>query len=159
MKKLLLIGLAIATFTFTSCQEEAAKKIDEAKVAEASVRDAQQAKFPVMEFEVKEHDFGTVEEGDVVEHSFKFTNTGDAPLIITDAKASCGCTIPSYPKNTPIAAGESAEMLVKFNTRGKPNQQMKQVRITANTESGNEAIRIKAFVNPKAKPATGSPVQ
>jgi hypothetical protein len=159
MKKLLLIGIAIATFTFTSCQEEAAKKVNEEKVAEATERDAQQAEFPTMDFEEKEHDFGKVEEGDVVEHVFTFTNNGDAPLIITDAKASCGCTIPSYPKNTPIAAGESGEMLVKFNTRGKPNQQMKQVRITANTESGREAIRIKAFVNPKAKPATGSPVQ
>ncbi|GGE11744.1 DUF1573 domain-containing protein [Psychroflexus salis] len=160
MKKLLLLGMAIATFSFTSCQEEASKKVDDEKVAEATERDAQQAKFPTMDFEVKEHDFGNVEEGDVVEHVFKFTNNGDAPLIITDAKASCGCTVPSYPKNEPIAAGESGEMTVKFNTRGKPNQQMKQVRITANTESGRESIRIKAFVNPKGgSKATGSPVQ
>lgn len=159
MKKLLLMFMAIATFSFTACQEEAAKKVNEDKVAEATERDAQQAKFPTIDFEEKEHDFGNVEEGDVVEHTFKFTNNGDAPLIITDAKASCGCTVPSYPKNTPIAPGESGEMVVKFNTRGKPNQQMKQVRITANTETGREAIRIKAFVNPKAKAATGSPVQ
>lgn len=160
MKKLLLIGIAIASFSFTACQEEASKKVDEEKVAEASERDAQQAKFPTIDFESKEHDFGNVEEGDVVEHVFKFTNNGDAPLIITDAKASCGCTVPSYPKNEPIAPGESGEMMVKFNTRGKPNQQMKQVRITANTESGRESIRIKAFVNPKAgSKKTGSPVQ
>lgn len=159
MKKLLLMIMAIVTFSFTACQEEASKKVNDEKVAEATERDAQQAKFPTMDFEAVEHDFGNVEEGDVVEHVFKFTNNGDAPLIITDAKASCGCTVPSYPKNTPIAAGESGEMLVKFNTRGKPNQQMKQVRITANTESGREAIRIKAFVNPKANSSTGSPVQ
>lgn len=160
MKKLLLIFVALATLSFTACQEEASKKIDDEKVAEATERDAQQAKFPTMDFEESEFDFGNVEEGDVVEHVFKFTNNGEAPLIITDAKASCGCTVPSYPKNTPIAPGDSGEMLVKFNTRGKPNQQMKQVRITANTETGREAIRIKAFVNPSAsQKATGSPLQ
>lgn len=160
MKKLFLIMIAVASFSFIACQEEASKKVNEENVAEATERDAQQAKFPTMVFEEKEHDFGDVEEGDVLEHTFKFTNEGNAPLIITDAKASCGCTVPSIPKNEPIAVGETREMVVKFNTRGKPNKQMKQVRITANTESGRESVRIKAFVNPKSdSKATGSPVQ
>ena len=79
---------------------------------------------------------------------FKFTNTGEAPLVIVNAKSSCGCTVPTYPK-TPVAPGDSAEMLVKFNGSGK-NQVSKTVTVTANTETGKETIKIKAFVNPKA---------
>lgn len=148
MKKLMLFAVAIATFSLMSCKNDASKKVDEEKKEMAEERDSKKEEFPVMEFEEKEHDFGTVEEGDVVEHTFTFKNTGEAPLIVSNAKASCGCTVPTWTKD-PVAPGETGEMLVKFNTRGKPNQQMKQVRITANTESGKETIRIKAFVNPK----------
>lgn len=160
MKKVFLLLVSFALVSFTSCNEDASKKVDEKKVAEASEKTAQEDKFPVLSFDTKEHDFGNVEEGDVVEHTFTFTNTGDAPLIISNAKASCGCTVPSYPKNEAIAPGDQGDMTVKFNTRGKPNQQMKTVTITANTESGRETIRIKAFVNPKEGGAkAGSPVK
>lgn len=157
MKKLMLALVAIATLSFTACNNKASEKVDESKKEIAEQRDAQDQAYPVMEFEEKEHDFGTVEEGEVVEHTFKFTNTGDAPLIVSDASASCGCTVPTWTKE-PVAPGDKGEMLVKFNTRGKPNQQMKAVRIVANTESGRETIRIKAFVNPENSNA-GSPVR
>ena len=101
-----------------------------------------------MIFTETEFDFGTINQGTAVEHVFKFTNTGEAPLVIVNAKSSCGCTVPTYPK-TPVAPGDSAEMLVKFNGSGK-NQVSKTVTITANTETGTEKIKIKAFVNPKA---------
>ncbi len=159
MKKVFLLLVSFALVSFTSCNEDASKKVDENKVAEASEKTTQEEKFAVLTFDEKEHDFGNVEEGEVVEHTFTFTNTGDAPLIISNAKASCGCTVPSYPKNEAIAPGDQGEMTVKFNTRGKPNQQMKTVRITANTESGRETIRIKAFVNPKGGAQAGSPVR
>lgn len=157
MKKLMLALVALATMSFTSCKESASKKVDESKKEIAEQRDSQEQSYPVMEFEEKEYDFGTVEEGEVVEHTFVFTNTGDAPLIVSDANASCGCTVPTWTEE-PIAPGEKGEMLVKFNTRGKPNQQMKAVRIVANTKSGRETIRIKAFVNPENSNA-GSPVR
>lgn len=157
MKKLMLGLVALATISFTSCKENASKKVDESKKEIAEQRDSQEQEYPVMEFESQEHDFGTVEEGEVVEHTFVFTNTGSAPLMVSDANASCGCTVPTWTKE-PIAPGEKGEMLVKFNTRGKPNQQMKAVRIVANTKSGRETIRIKAFVNPENSNA-GSPVR
>jgi hypothetical protein len=78
-------------------------------------------------------------------------------LIITDAKSSCGCTVPEYPKNTPIAPGESGELLVKFNGSGQ-NQVTKTITVTANTEKGTEMLRIKAFVNP-AGAAPAGPVK
>ena len=152
MKKSILIIAIMSAFIFTSCKENAADKVSEEKVAEAADRDANAGKFPVITFAETEFDFGTIDQGTKVEHVFKFTNTGDAPLVIVDAKSSCGCTVPSYPKD-PIAPGAEAELLVKFNGSGK-NQVSKTVTITANTAAGKEIIKIKAFVNPKA----GTPV-
>jgi hypothetical protein len=148
MKKLILIVAVITAFSFTSCKEDAASKVSKEKVAEAETRDANAGKFPKMIFAETEFDFGTITQGTAVEHVFKFTNTGEAPLVIVSAKSSCGCTVPTYPK-TPVAPGDSAEMLVKFNGSGK-NQVSKTVTVTANTETGKETIKIKAFVNPKA---------
>jgi len=147
MKKLILIIAVISAFSFTSCKENAATKVSNEKVAEAQTRDASASKVPKMIFTESEFDFGTINQGTAVEHVFKFTNTGDAPLVIVNAKSTCGCTVPSYPK-TPIAPGDSAEMLVKFNGSGK-NQVSKTVTITSNTLQGTETIKIKAFVNPK----------
>lgn len=106
--------------------------------------------LPAFEFEEIEYDFGTINEGDEVEHVFKFKNVGEAPLIIQSARGSCGCTVPEYPRE-PIGVGESGEMLVKFNSKGKPNVQNKTVTITANTWPKTSTIRIKAMVNPASK--------
>lgn len=157
MKKLIFSIVALSLMSVTACNNKASDKVDESKKEIAEKRDSKTQAYAVMEFEEKEHDFGTVEEGEVVEHTFEFTNTGDAPLIVSNASASCGCTVPTWTKE-PIAPGDKGEMLVKFDTRGKPNQQMKAVRITANTQSGRETLRIKAFVNPKNSNA-GSPVK
>ena len=156
MKKGILILAGVFAMTFVSCKDDAAKKVKEENVEIAAERDAKNTDFPVMTFAETEHDFGTINEGDVVEHKFSFTNTGKAPLVIVSAKGSCGCTVPEWPKE-PIAPGATGEMLVKFNSNGKPNQQTKQVTITANTEAGKEMLKIKAMVTPKAKPASGTP--
>lgn len=143
----MLLFAVIAAMTFTSCKEDASNKVKAENVEEAAERDSQEVVYPEMTFEKTEHDFGTIEQGTNVEHTFTFTNTGRAPLVITNASSSCGCTVPSPPKD-PIAPGESGELLVKFNGTGQ-NQVTKTVNITANTESGKEQLKIKAFVNPK----------
>ncbi|WP_121665632.1 DUF1573 domain-containing protein [Mesonia aquimarina] len=159
MKKGLLMLAAVAAMVFTSCKENASEKVKEENAKEVAERDAKSEEFAAMTFNEEMHDFGTIQEGDVVEHVFSFTNTGDAPLVITNAKGSCGCTVPSWPRGEEIAPGEKGEMTVKFNSKGKPNNQMKTVRITANTESGQEMIKIKAFVQPKGQAASGNPVK
>jgi hypothetical protein len=108
-------------------------------------------KYPAMTFNKKEHDFGVINEGDKVETVFTFTNTGEADLIITNASASCGCTVPEYPKE-PIKPGKSGKMKVSFDSNSKPGLQQKSVNITANTETGREVLSIKANVTPKPKP-------
>ncbi len=151
MKKLVLMVAAVATMALTSCNEKAeSATIDQANLTAAAANKEVAGNFPVMTFQETEFDFGTVDEGTVVEHEYKFTNTGSAPLIVVNAKGSCGCTVPTWSKE-PIAPGGEGTMLVKFNTNGKPNAQTKTVTIKANTESGTESIRIKGFVTPKAK--------
>lgn len=155
MKKIVLTLVAVAAMSFVACKDNAADKIKTENVDLAAQRDADAKNLPVMTFEKAEHDFGNIVQGTQVETVFKFTNTGKAPLIITDAKSSCGCTVPEKPKD-PIAPGETGELLVKFNGSGS-NQVMKTITVTANTANGKETLRIKAFVTPKAQ--AGSPVK
>jgi len=150
MKRFTLLLVALLTISFTSCKKDASKKVDEEKAQKAEEKAQEVSKFPKMSFEEEVYDFGTITAGETVEHEFTFENTGDAPLVISNAKASCGCTVPNWTKE-PVQPGETGNMLVKFNSRGKKNQQNKMVRITANTEKGTETIRIKAFVEQKKK--------
>ncbi|RLD21415.1 MAG: DUF1573 domain-containing protein [Bacteroidetes bacterium] len=91
-------------------------------------------------------DFGTIDEGEKVSHVYKFENTGKEPLVISNAKGSCGCTVPKWPKN-PIAPGESGEILVTFNSKGKTGKQTKRVTITANTDPAQTFLTITGQVN------------
>ncbi|OAB75701.1 DUF1573 domain-containing protein [Cochleicola gelatinilyticus] len=148
MKKSILMLAVMTVFAFTSCKDNAADKVNDVNVAAAADRDANASKFPVMELEKTEHDFGTIAKGEAVEYNFQFKNTGDAPLVIVDAKSSCGCTVPEFTKE-PVAPGDTGELLVKYNGSGA-NQVSKTVTITANTKKGKETLVIKAFVTPAA---------
>lgn len=100
-----------------------------------------------MIFEEVQYDFGEVNEGEVVEHKFTFTNEGKVPLIISGARSTCGCTVPEWPKD-PIAPGEDGEISVRFNTKNKKNKQTKPVTITANTYPATTRVHITGFVKP-----------
>ena len=89
-------------------------------------------------------------QGDVIEHVFEFKNSGNAPLILQDVKTTCGCTVPEYPKNTPISPGETGKIRVSFDSSNKPGMQNKVVTITANTESKVKKLLIRAQVNPRS---------
>lgn len=108
--------------------------------------------LPSFEFAKESHDFGAIKEGEVVEHLFKFTNTGDAPLIISSATASCGCTVPVWPKD-PIPVGGEGEIQVRFNSAKKPGIQNKTVTITANTYPKISRLKIKANVEKAENPS------
>ncbi len=162
MKKVVLVLSAICMVAFTSCKEDAAAAIDDSKVAAAADRDANASNFPVIQFDKVDHDFGEILAGTNVETVFNYTNTGKSPLVITDIKSSCGCTIPKDWTREPLAPGASGSFTVKFNGKGA-NKVSKTVTVTANTEKGRETVRISAFVKPdpnapkKAVPAA-SPV-
>lgn len=147
MKKVILGFSALCLVAFTSCKEDASKKIDENNVTAAAERDANSSKFPVLEFDEMEHDFGEIEAKTPVETVFSYKNTGDAPLVITDIKTSCGCTVPEDWSKEPLAPGEAGKFTVKFNGSGA-NKVSKTITVTANTEKGSEVVKITAFVKP-----------
>ncbi len=151
MKKGILMLAAVGAMLFTSCKDDASSKVKAENVETAAERDAQVANFPVMAFEEEEFDFGKIAKGTHVEHIFKFTNTGNAPLVITNATSSCGCTVPSYPQNESIAPGETGEMTVKFDGSGQ-GQVTKTITVTSNTEKATQNLRIKAFVEAGTNP-------
>ncbi len=106
-------------------------------------------------FNETEFNFGKVKAGEKVQHVYKFKNTGDEPLVISNAKGSCGCTVPQWPKE-PIGVGEEGEILVEFDSKGKSGNQTKTVTITANTDPPQSLIQIKGEVlaDPNAAKAT-----
>ena len=106
-------------------------------------------KLPKITFAEKGiYDFGDITEGDTVEHSFAFTNTGEFPLVINNITASCGCTTPEWPRE-PVAPGAKSSIRVRFNSRGKVGQQNKTITVFANTDPSMTDLQFKALVNPK----------
>ena len=153
MKKItILFAFLLATNLIISCADgKASTKVNKQNLDTAKTRDAEiKQGVASISFDKKEFDFGTVNEGEIVETIFKVTNSGATDLVITNATGSCGCTVPVWPK-APIKPGETGDIAVKFNTSGKPNRQMKTVTLTANTESGREVLTLRGSVTPKAK--------
>lgn len=105
--------------------------------------------LPEMSFPEVEYDFGTITEGDEVMHVFTIMNTGNRDLLISDVRASCGCTIPTYSKR-PISPGEEGYIQVKFRSKGKSGHVRKAITVTANTVPNNKSIHIVADVVPKS---------
>ena len=154
MKKIILYSLVISMGIFTSCKEtNASLKVDKTKLEEAKKRDVEITKgAAVISFDKTEYDFGTVTDGEVIQTTFTLKNVGKSPLVITDAKTTCGCTVPTWPKNKPVMPGESTEIEVKFNTSGKGGgRQVKTVTLLTNTAIGREILKVKGIVNKKVK--------
>ena len=113
--------------------------------AETSV---EKSAMPEFNFEKELHAFGKLVDGEKVSYSFKFTNSGNAPLIISNAKGSCGCTVPNWSKD-PIAPGESGSIDVTFNSSGRSGKQNKAITLTANTNPNRKVINITSEVTSK----------
>ncbi len=94
---------------------------------------------PVIEFEEKIFDFGVINQGDTVEHTFVFMNMGTEPLRITSARGSCGCTVPKYSKQE-VAPGAKGEVFVRFRSAGKMGKQNKTVTLVTNAAVNNRVI-------------------
>lgn len=100
---------------------------------------------PKMAFAEEVFDFGDITQGEKVTHNFKFRNTGKTDLVITSAQGSCGCTVPSYPKN-PIPPGGEDVVEVSFDSNGKKGNQHKTITIVANTYPSSTVIAIKGNI-------------
>ena len=149
--KNILFGI-LSLFLIVSCGDVAKKVEDNEQLSTDLVTNSKTAEvgaeeegMPAFTFDKEEHDFGILIDGEKVTFSFRFTNSGDKPLIISNAKGSCGCTVPNYPKE-PIAPGNSSYIDVTFDSKGRTGKQSKAVTITANTNPNTKVIRINSEV-------------
>jgi hypothetical protein len=99
----------------------------------------------VLSFDETKHNFGNIKEGEKVRHAYHFRNTGEHPLLISNAVASCGCTVPSYPKE-PIPPDGDGEIVVEFNSKGRDGHQQKNVLIYSNAQEDAMSIGFEADV-------------
>lgn len=107
-------------------------------------------KGAVLQFNEKSIDFGDITQGDRVEHTFVFANTGDTPLVISNVAVTCGCTAPNWPKE-PVAPGAKGELKVVFNSAGKMGKQNSVVRIYSNASEPIEKVSLISNVLPKGQ--------
>jgi hypothetical protein len=166
----LAVSLANSYFIYGLSQGENAAFTENQPVATATAGDpnANQAMSPVnpmdptatptpppapsgppttLTFKNMEHDFGTIKQDTENPFAFEFTNTGKNPLIITDAKGSCGCTVPEFPKE-PIPPGGTGKIKVVYSPGKQEGSQTKNVTVTANTEPQQTVLTLKANVKP-----------
>ena len=123
-----IIVIVFLFFVCISCNDNAASKIDiskQDKRTSVSLDQVDSPTNPKMDFEATEWDFGEIDQGDAVDYAFKFVNSGTDPLIITNAKGSCGCTVPEWPRE-PVAPGGTGVINVKYNSKGKKGKQNKR---------------------------------
>ncbi len=129
-------------------EEKAVKAVDKKEPEDKKTEPKKRRGAPEMTFESNRWNFGDIKDGDVVDHEFKFKNTGNAPLEIRNVTASCGCTQPSFPF-MPIAPGEEGVIGVTFNSTGKINEQRPTVTVTANTKTPVTKLFLEGMVRPK----------
>lgn len=109
----------------------------------------------VIKFKTESHDFGKIEEGVQAAYTFEFTNTGTAPVVISNAQASCGCTTPDWTKE-PVMPGKSGKVMASFNSQGRPGSFSKTVTVISNSETPQIVLSIKGEVSSKSSEA-GAP--
>lgn len=153
---LFLLMLGILAFVACKNDKEGVKELSGGPNSDL-IRNPATADLPTdtnqlarIQFEETEFDFGEVKEGEIVNHSFKFTNTGKVPLTVMNARSTCGCTVPEWP-DEPIPPGGTGEITAKFNTDMKKNQQKKVITVTANTYPNESQVTLKGIVNAKEK--------
>lgn len=128
-----------------SCQNDGNKQLSGDLVTNPKSAETPSNKKPAIKFDKNEFDFGRILQGEVVSYTFHFTNTGDAPLLITGVEKSCGCTASDYPKE-PIAPGQGGDIKITYDSKGHQGIQTKVLIVKANTLPSQTPIRIKAEV-------------
>jgi hypothetical protein len=134
MRQLILIAVCLLQFFLAEAQEN------------------EPLSGAVISWDKSTFDFGDVTEGDKVSHTFKFTNTGNTPLVLTNVEVTCGCTTPKGWPRDPIAPGSTGELTVAFNSTGKSGKQNKVITVTSNSVGTTNQVVITVNVVAKKQP-------
>lgn len=144
IKQLLAVAV-VALFVMTSCGEKQQGGLSTDLVNNPRSATETSDKQAVITFDKEEHDFGSLLQGEVVTYSFHFTNSGNAPLIISGVGSSCGCTVGDYPRE-PIAPGKTGDIKVTYNSSGHHGFQSRVLTVMSNTNPAKTVLRIKGKV-------------
>ena len=144
MKRILIIGLMAMLLTACGGSDKGAG-VDLIHNPNSAEGVDQRQRMPKITFESDMHDFGLLMAGENISYSFKFTNTGNADLVISGCDASCGCTVADYPRER-IAPGKSGYITVTFKSKGMTGQQMKEIVVSSNAQPARTRLRITATV-------------
>ncbi|GAB3296715.1 DUF1573 domain-containing protein [Hymenobacter tenuis] len=147
MKKALILALSLSMMGFAGQAQTAAVKPANAQTKVAG---------PQIQFEEMKYDFGSINTGDVVEHTFKFKNVGTQPLVISNIGVSCGCTTPDWTKE-PVMPGKSGTVTAKFNSAGKFGMQNKVLTIESNSAGGNAMVALVGDVKEAGTASAAAP--
>lgn len=147
MKNFILLTCIVA-LALSATAQQGEKLAEERKADDQSTMEAP-VSGPKMTLESTVIDYGDIEQGSEPVRMVKFTNTGTEPLIISNAKGSCGCTVPTWPRE-PIAPGETSEIKVRYDTKRLGNIN-KTVKLTTNDATGTYVIRVTGKISPKTE--------
>jgi hypothetical protein len=147
--------LALMAMSFAACQNTGKNNSTTDKATEATAEAAIDTAAPaagdaaVMSFETGDYNFGKITQGEKVSYSYKFKNIGKSPLIILNATATCGCTVPEVPKE-PIKPGAEGEIKVVFDSNGKSGMQDKVITVTSNAQPHIASLHLTGEVKEQA---------
>ena len=144
MKHILSI-FVLAMCLFTACGNDGGGELSTDLVTNPKSASETSEAQAVITFEKTEHDFGNLLQGEVVTYSFHFTNTGNAPLLISQVTSSCGCTVGDYPRK-PIEPGKSGVIKATYNSSGHHGMQNRYLTVMSNTMPAKTILTIKSKV-------------
>jgi hypothetical protein len=145
MKKTLLLALSLTAAAYSA----------QAQATPAAAK-AGAVAGPAITFEEVKYDFGSVVQGGTVDHTFKFKNTGNAPLVISNIGVSCGCTTPEWTKE-PVMPGKTGTIAAHFNSTGKMGMQNKVLTIESNAAAGSTTVSLVGEVKEAGAAANATP--
>lgn len=146
MKQFFILSIGLFIGALSSCETKNQHLADLVKnPVSASGGSDSKSNAAKIKFENDVFDFGTITQGEIVNHTYVFKNTGESDLVITSTETSCGCTVPEYPKQA-IKVGEKGEIKVKFDSAGKNGATEKTVSIIANTIPTKTVLKIKGTI-------------
>ena len=145
MRHFIPIALLLTMTVLSACNNGNGKQLSTDLITNPKSAEKTGRKAAEITFDKTEHDFGKLLQGEVVSYTFHFTNTGNAPLLISKVNTSCGCTVGEYSKE-PIAPGKKGTIKATYASKGHHDIQTRSLTVTSNTNPSSTVLRIKANV-------------